>query len=89
MGFLSKHCLGSGYGSVGRKLPIYGARLLPPNIGRVVKVGALELLEGHKAMGCGRVLEKIQIVSLVMWCMQWERVVAFSFGMTLGVFLLL
>ena len=32
--------------------------------------GALELLKGHMAVGCGgRELEKMQIVSLVMWCM--------------------
>ena len=32
--------------------------------------GALELLEGHLAVGCGGSdLEKMQIVSLVIWCM--------------------
>ena len=52
--------------------------------------GALELLEGHMAVGCGgRELEKMQIVSLVIWCMQRERVVAFDSGMTLGAVLLL
>ena len=56
--FLNELCLGSGYGALGRKLPIYGVRLLPPNMGRVVEVGALELLEGHMAIGCGRVLER-------------------------------
>ena len=69
LGILTKLCLGSGYGALGRTLPIYGVRLLPPNMGRVVEVGALELSEGHMAVGCGRVLEKMQIVSLVMWFM--------------------
>ena len=60
LGFLTKLCLGSGYGALGRKLPIYGVRLLLPNMGRVVEVGALELLEGDMAMGCrGRELEKM------------------------------
>ena len=27
VGFLTKLCLGSGYGALGRKLPIYGVRL--------------------------------------------------------------
>ena len=90
LGFLTKLCLGIGYGTLGRKLPIYGVRLLPPNKGRVVEVGALELSEGHMVVGCrGRELAKMQIVSLVMWCMQWERVAAFDFGMTLGAVLLL
>ena len=50
--------------------------------------GALELLEGHMAVGCGgRELEKMQIVSLVMW---WrEMVVAFNSSMTLRTVLLL
>ena len=56
LGFLTKLCLGIGYGAWGRKLPIYGIRLLLPNMGRVVKVGALELSEGHMAVGCGEVL---------------------------------
>ena len=89
LGFSTKLCLGSGYSALGRKLPIYGIRLLPPNMGRVVKVGALELLEGHMDVGCGRVLEKMQIVSLAMWCMQREGVVAFGSSMTLGAVLLL
>ena len=54
-----------------------------------MEVGALELLEGHMVVGCGRTLGKVQIVSLVMWCMQWERVFAFNFGITLGVVLFL
>ena len=69
LGFLTKLCLGSGYGALGSKLPMYGVRLLLPNIGRVVEVGALELSEGHTTVGCGRVLEKMQIISLVRWCM--------------------
>ena len=43
LGFLTKLYLGSGYGALGSKLTIYGVRLLLPNIGRVVEVGALEL----------------------------------------------
>ena len=90
MGFLTKLCLGIGYGTLGRKLPIYGVRLLPPNKGRVVEVGALELSEGHMVVGCrGRELAKMQIVSLVMWCMQREMVVAFNSSMTLRTVLLL
>ena len=30
-------------------------------------VGALELLEGHMAVVCGRTLEKVQKVSLFKW----------------------
>ena len=57
---------------------------------RVVEVGALELSEGHMVVGCrGRELAKMQIVSLVMWCMQREMVVAFNSSMTLRTVLLL
>ena len=66
LGFLAKLCLGSGFGTLGRKLPIYGIRLLKPNMGRLVEAGALELLEGHMVVGCGRTLGKVQIVSSVM-----------------------
>ena len=58
-------------------------------MGRLVEVGALELLEGHMVVGCGRIFGNVQIISLVMWCMQWERVFAFNFGITLGVVLFL
>ena len=59
------------------------------HMGRLVEVGALELLEGLMAMGCGRTLGKLQRVSLVMWCMWQKRVIAFSSSTTLGAVLFL
>ena len=59
LGFLTKLCLGSFLGALGRKLTIYGVRLLPPNMGRLVEVGALGLLEGHMAVGVGRTLGNV------------------------------
>ena len=57
---LTKLCLGSGYGALGMKSPIYGVRLLPPpNMGKLEGVGALELLEGRMVVGCGRTLGKV------------------------------
>ena len=56
---MTKLCLGSGFGALGRKLTIYGIRLLPPNMGRLVEVGALGLLEGHMAVGVGRTLGNV------------------------------
>ena len=56
---LTKLCLGSGYGALGMKSPIYGVTLLPPNMGKLEGVGALELLEGRMVVGCGRILGKV------------------------------
>ena len=50
---------------------------------------ALELLEERMAVGCGRALGRGWRVSLVMCCKRQERVFIFSFGMILGVVLLL
>ena len=56
---------------------------------RVVEVGAVEWLEGLMVVGYGRILGKVQTISSVMWCMQWERALVFGSSMTLGVVLFL
>ena len=40
-------------------------------------------------VGYGRILGKVQTISLVVWCMQRERAIVFGFGTTLRVVLLL
>ena len=50
-----------------------------------MEAGALELVEVRKGVECGRILEKVQKVSLVMCCMWWERVFVFNSSMIFGV----
>ena len=50
-----------------------------------MEAGAFELVEVHKGVERGRILEKAQRVSLDMCCMWWERVFVFDFIMTFGV----
>ena len=40
-------------------------------------------------VGYGRILEKVQTIFSVMWCMQWERAIIFGSGTTLQVVLFL
>ena len=47
------------------------------------------VVRGTHGYGLWKSIRKMQIVSLVMWCMQRERVVTFSSGTTLGAILLL
>ena len=84
IGLFNQALLGKWLWCFGKEVTHYGIRLLPPNMRRLVEVGALELFEEHMVVGCGRTL-----VSLVMWCMQLERVFVFSIGTTLGAVLFL
>ena len=56
---------------------------------RVVEVGVLELWEELMVVGYGRILEKVQTIFSVMWCMQRERAIIFGSGTTLQVVLFL
>ena len=56
---------------------------------RVVEVGVLDLWEELMVVGYGRILEKVQTIFSVMWCMQRERAIIFGSGTTLQVVLFL
>ena len=58
-------------------------------MGRLEEIGALELSERHMLVGRERKLGKENRVSLVMWCMRYERVFVFDSGTTLGAVLFL
>ena len=48
-------------------------------------VGALESVEVLRDVECGGILGKVLRVSLVMYCMWWERVFVFDSSMIFGV----
>ena len=49
-----------------------------------LEVGALELLKGLMVLGCGRIFGRERKASSDRWCMLWGNAIVFSFGIILG-----
>ena len=66
IGLFNQALLGKWLWHFGKEVTHLWHQVIDTKYGRLVEAGALELLEGHMVVGCGRTLGKVQIVSSVM-----------------------
>ena len=66
IGLFNQALLGKWLWHFGKEVTHLWHQVIDTKYGRLVEAGALELLEGHMVVGCGRTLGKLQIVSSVM-----------------------